>query len=367
MAGEVLEVDRSWPRPDGTLLFDAADAAGRLRAGRVRDGRIEVLPAGEDPRLRPAPGGPRLAAPGTGARLLVHRWGRRAVLRETAAGPRADAGPGAGAGARAGSAAAAGAEPGGTVYRKLLRPGKAPAVARVSDTMAGLAARAGLGAPRVLGHGGGHVVFSALPGRELSALAGSGAWDAAWGAWAQAWPRLLGERAPGGFAVHDARREAGVLRDWAGHLAAFDPLGLDAAERAHLERRVESVVGQLAEDGAAAPLVPCHRDLHERQLLYDAATGRIGLLDFDTAALAERELDLGNLLAHLVLRVDQGSLHAGEAAAARRHVLSVSDAVGADPGRLEAYTASASLRLACVYAFRPKWRPLARIMLWRNE
>ena len=46
-------------------------------------------------------------------------------------------------------------------------------------------------------------------------------------------------------------------------------------------------------------LRPCHRDLHEKQILI--ADGVAGILDFDTASLADRALDPGNLLAHIFL------------------------------------------------------------------
>ena len=50
--------------------------------------------------------------------------------------------------------------------------------------------------------------------------------------------------------------------------------------------------------------VAVHRDLHDGPLLVDGT--QVGLLDPDTLALGEPELDLGNLLAHLQLAVCAG-------------------------------------------------------------
>ena len=48
-----------------------------------------------------------------------------------------------------------------------------------------------------------------------------------------------------------------------------------------------------------------HRDLHDKQLMYSADSDTPGLLDFDTAALAEPAWDVANLAVHLELRRDQ--------------------------------------------------------------
>ena len=102
-----------------------------------------------------------------------------------------------------------------------------------------------------------------------------------------------------------------------------------------------------------------HRDLHDKQVVVGA---HIGLLDLDTLAVGERALDLANALAHLELRVDQGLMTAAAARVARRAFLE-----GADPDpetreRIPAHLGVARLRLAGVYAFRPRWRALARAL-----
>lgn len=104
-----------------------------------------------------------------------------------------------------------------------------------------------------------------------------------------------------------------------------------------------------------------HRDLHDQQLLFDGA--RLGLLALDTAALGEPELDLANLSVHLELRATQGLLDPALRAAGQEAVTVVSRALGADPARLALHAEATRLRLACVYAFRPRWRTLAQGLL----
>ncbi|MGO1899076.1 MAG: phosphotransferase family protein, partial [Brevibacterium yomogidense] len=75
-ADGIVAVGRAWPSADGTQLFEGRDEAGRLRAGTfAEDGGIRLLPHATDERL------PGLRP---GGELLVHRAGRRAVVRETA-------------------------------------------------------------------------------------------------------------------------------------------------------------------------------------------------------------------------------------------------------------------------------------------
>ncbi len=105
-----------------------------------------------------------------------------------------------------------------------------------------------------------------------------------------------------------------------------------------------------------------HRDLHDKQILVDD-DGVVGLLDLDTLAIGDPALDVANLLAHLELRVlqGQGSLDGARVAA---------DAFleGYRPApelmeRVVTYVATSRLRLACVYAFRPRWADLAGRLL----
>lgn len=331
--GEHLEVIRSWPGSSGERIFECRDAAGRVRAARLDPGdRLRVLPHAEDrklPSLRP------------GGELLVHRAGKRAVER-TAHG-----------------------------YVKHLRRGRAAGVARATRTMGGLAARAGFAVPEVTAADDHSVTVSTVPGRPLLALSDA-AWERAWDRWADLWPRLVtpdagpdgAEGEDAGFGTHDAMAEAGVVSTWFAHLRAFDAgsfAGRLAAELTALEERACADLLALAGAPARTPVI-AHRDLHDGQMLYCPDTDRLGILDFDTAVRADRELDLGNLDVHLDLRVAQRLLSPARAVVARAAIARASAAVVADAQRLAVYRRAARARLVCVYAFRPQWAGLAARM-----
>lgn len=99
--------------------------------------------------------------------------------------------------------------------------------------------------------------------------------------------------------------------------------------------------------------VPSHRDFHPGQLL--VAPGGITVLDLDTAAMAEPELDAGNFLAHLdLLALGRRSVPAAALARRFRAVYEYEAGRGLSSRRLLWYRAAALLRLACVYRFRPR-------------
>lgn len=132
---------------------------------------------------------------------------------------------------------------------------------------------------------------------------------------------LLG--AAPGFGTADSRAIADALETLAGLDLAEIPehSGIDEAillgdwhERCRLylpdlAARIAPVLAPLADRLSAldGSLEPCHRDLHEKQILISG--GVAGILDFDTLSLADPALDPGNLLAHLFLaRQDEGPL-----------------------------------------------------------
>ncbi|WP_431473172.1 hypothetical protein [Ornithinimicrobium sp. W1665] len=115
--------------------------------------------------------------------------------------------------------------------------------------------------------------------------------------------------------------------------------------------------------------MPTHRDLHDKQLLWDGpARGgpRLGVLDLDTVCLADPVLDPVNLAVHADLRRAQGLW-----APASSEV--VVGAVGEVLGELGHDGVAASrraelatvVRLVCVYAFRPRWR--GTVDRWAEE
>ena len=298
-------IRRAWPATDGSLtveLFDGTD----LRAGRIGpDGVLSLTPHGEDRKL-PALG----AGPG---RLVVHRLHQRAVRL---ADDRAV---------------------------KILRPGRAARVKASSTDAVAACDAAGFGSARVLGATDDAVEFSLLPGRTLHDLRDD-ALDG-WRALAAGWPAFA--RTELDLPAHTAADEAEVLRTWLAHAERFSSLD----RLGELAAAVDESCAQLA--GAPDPTVTLHRDLHDKQALWDGR--QIHLLDLDTAARGEAALDLANLLVHVELRHAQGTLARPDDV--RAALSPAVRALRATPQRLSAYARSSRLRLAFLYSFRPSSAP----------
>jgi aminoglycoside phosphotransferase (APT) family kinase protein len=101
-----------------------------------------------------------------------------------------------------------------------------------------------------------------------------------------------------------------------------------------------------------------HRDFYDKQIFVGDG-GRPGLLDLDTLAAGEAALDVGNMMAHLELRSLQGAWTPIGAARAAAALLEGYAPVPALRGRIDAYADATRLRLAALYAFRPRWRHLS--------
>lgn len=343
-----MQVRRAWPRAGGGITFEAVDIENRVRAGSISaSGKITVAPFACDPLI------PGLAEVVAGGELLVHRFKRRAVvrLRPTDGAPER--------------------------YMKLLARGTTEHIAAVSEYMQRAAVHAGFDAPQVEDVSQGRIVLSAVPGTSLhdlgerlsAAAAGTtdpaeaaGQWDQAWQLWASRWPSLVsappdGEEDGSDVLVsHDGAAEAATLKRWADHLVEHHALNFR-------NNKVQALAEAISEDlsqSAGLPLGLSHRDLHDKQILFDPATARLGLVDFDTASLAEPALDLANLAVHLEFRVAQGILQPALARSANSAVAEAVEALNVRADRFDAYRRSTRLRLACVYAFRPAWRPLAQ-------
>lgn len=319
--GESVRVDRAWPGHEqaGVIgaILEGRDGRGRVRAGCLGpDGTRELLPYAQDRRL------PGLSAAAVDGELIVHRAGRRAVVRRA------------------------------EDYVKVLRPGRALGVADASRRGAALASAAGLSAPEVLGADEHAITFSVVPGRPVHELSGQPEWELLWQGWTRAWTRLQdlgGHEAAGGLASHTAGDEARVMGEW---VARARQTGL--VDQRWVTRAAE-LAERLGSGGDPVP-VPTHRDLHDKQLLWDGR--RLGVLDLDTVCLADPALDPANLAVHARLRVAQGlwSPAAGgvvEAAAAR-----VATAARVEPDRWRDARLATLLRLVGVYAFRPRFSRL---------
>ena len=137
---------------------------------------------------------------------------------------------------------------------------------------------------------------------------------------------------------HQVQDELAILDAWAERTTKVFP---------DLGRRLRDPLSRLAKDLQSVedlPPVPCHRDLHEGQILLHP--GGVGLLDFDTLRLGDPALDAGNLQAHLVL----AGLQTGTS---RRAFLTAMDfALPHLPlKRIGLWRRAALLRLAMIYAF----------------
>lgn len=129
-----------------------------------------------------------------------------------------------------------------------------------------------------------------------------------------------------GLPLHSGADEAALLRDWATRCRTYLPALADK-----IAPTLREVCMRLEE--AKAPPKPCHRDLHEKQILVNGQTA--GFLDFDTLSMADPALDSGNLLAHLFRAgVDEAPL-----------------ARALDCEGLFLWRQAALLRLAMIYAF----------------
>lgn len=351
------QVRRAWPRTPGHALLELTDAAGGIVAGQwfasddeLREaaastpepsfsiGSVLIQPAGADDRLKAL----RKVAAAPGASLLVHRPSRRGVVRNTDA---------------AGNVVA---------YTKVVRRSRADDVAQRGRVAASVL-RDIAQVPELLVDSDvpqGILRWSVVPGATLADLGQQPDWQVddarrVWAAAGRATAALHGAERDAVADLHDPAEEVRALHKWLPLAVHFGLLDADrvspalaAVERDLLAPVDQPVLGVL------------HRDLHDKQLLIDDA-GRIGLIDVDTLAVGERALDIANLLVHLELREMQGLLAADTAAASREAFLAEVDAAKVPTDRIEVYRRSTFLRLAAVYAFRPKWRDISVQLLDR--
>ena len=326
---ETITVRRAWPssRAGRLARIEGPDSTGRLRAGLLdlsgtsrADHRVRLTPYGEDRRL------PGLADAVVGGTLVVHRLRRRAVVKHSGR------------------------------YTKVVRDSSAPEITARTRAGGQLAEQAGFLSPVVVGSAAGRIDLSVVPGQDLHTAGGDlglAAWRRAWDAWSDAWPRLAGGCADSaGLPSHTAADELASLRSWLGHVDTFDALPL---LRRELVARCRTLSEVLASSESDRPVLS-HRDLHDKQLLWDGR--RIGLLDLDTLALAEPACDLANLAVHAELRGCQGLWSRAHVEVVLEQVAHVAARLEVRPQRLRAYAEATRLRLTMLYAFRPRWAPL---------
>ena len=159
----------------------------------------------------------------------------------------------------------------------------------------------------------------------------------------------------GPLAQHGPSAELALLDRLATRYRALegDPPPRWDATREELAKRARQLEG--------LELRPCHRDLHDGQLLVQG--DGIALLDLDLLCRADATLDPANFLAHLALRELQGVPGVDEESVlacgqAFLEGLDRADATGFWR-RLRYHQAASFLRLALVYGLRPRWSRLA--------
>lgn len=319
-------VRRAWPSSTGCDLEVVSRRDGRIWAGRWRDGHAEIAPADHDRHL---PGLAQAVSEGT---VVSWRRGRRVVVHAHD----------------------------GSGYLKVVR---GDTLASVVDSHARAEVfRAAFRTPDVtVRDPEGCVHLSRVPGRTLHDLGadpavGDATVARAWSAWARGWTEVLAAAPAADAARHTHAEEIAVLVRWR-----------DLALRAGVDARIATAFDHAAtrlDDAPGQASVTAHRDLHDKQVLWDGREG--GLIDLDTASRAEPALDLANLRAHVSWRHAQGRLSTPRASHARHTVDEVAARAGVDPARMAAYEASTRLRLGALYLFRPAWRSLATRWLARE-
>lgn len=344
-----LRLRRARPQRADSLTVEYVDAAGTVvpgvwypdarasqkRATEASDcggivmdieaSALVLQPHGVDPRL------PALASlmASPGSRLLSHRPGRRAVVW------------------RGG--------PDGAHFAKAVRPSRSAHVIETHRLAFSLPERAFEVASIVTAsHEQGLLVTAAIHGTCLHDMSTDdrGLFLEAYRSVGEAL-RSLHATAPMGLAIHDAEAEASMLA------TRMECAGVFAE---HLHASLDTpAIGVL--DALRAPssrLTLVHRDLYDKQVIVRGEE-RVGLLDFDTLAAGEPAIDLANMLAHLELRVLQGTLAPELAHLAANEFLAGygRDVAAGESPRIAAYLDASRLRLAILYAFWPKWSALS--------
>lgn len=341
-----LSLRRSWPKAEGRLGLEYVDSQGKPVPGQwLADAdvleetwhatqaatggeraRVLCLPergvllqaGGADRRLRGLSA--VLARPG--AELVAHRPEQRAVVRVVT--------------------------PAATIYVKVVRPGRIGALIERMQVLHELA-DASFRTPRLLAvdESEGLMEMTALPGQSAYGQFQHPAFVEYVGR-AGTLLRLLHSPTPSGYtAEHGPAAEVRVIQRWLARLAM-----VDAPHIGVMEHLAQGICNRLTDASADGRAVLLHRDYYDKQIVL-GEDGREGLLDLDTLAYGERELDVANALVHLELRRLQGRCGANVAGKAARAFLSRYGVESIAGERLAAYADATRLRLACVYSFRP--------------
>jgi hypothetical protein len=332
-AGKEWFVSRSWPGVAAGRYVLEVQSPGHpgVRGGFFREGRFVPVDA-DDSKL------PALAHESPKGETVVHRAHKRAVLHV------------------------------GDTYIKVFRPDQSEA-ATVNHVLATTPLADGrFRMPLMTAARPDVLVFSRVAGRPYYELGQDHAtvpdelFAGLWADWSQAWAETVARAGSSDFRtsleqlpLHDAGEELVKLRRWIDHWLLHSEGIPEAAQgRAALLAQADDITAALLA-GPSDPLGWAHGDLHDKQILGTDDAGTPGLLDFDEACRAEAALDLANLDVHLELRRRQNLLSGQRFAIAHASIVFAASRLHVNPDRFEAYAASARLRLACMYSFRPPW------------
>jgi hypothetical protein len=196
------------------------------------------------------------------------------------------------------------------------------------------------------------IFFEHIPGRSLHRIRNASQFLASvrqlpgFLAWLQSRPVALENE-------HAVSDELEVIKDWHKDLCLFLPSLKTVAREAY------SRIVKLSKSVRSQTLVPAHRDLHDKQVLKNGKY--LYIIDWDLSCLADPALDPGNLLAHLELRSYQHPEFGNTLRKAKQILRQKFNSHQSRNHRknLEFYELCSLFRLACVYAFRPKWHFLA--------
>ncbi|MGH3317217.1 MAG: phosphotransferase, partial [Nocardioidaceae bacterium] len=265
-----------------------------------------------------------------GAELVTHRAEQRAVVRLSA------------------GVGAAG-------YVKVVRPGRTQPLVEAAKVV--LPVRT----PRLLHHddGQGIVEVAAVPGDPLQVVLSrptatqpveAVAWEVA--------RRLCAVHrcaAPVQRPTRDVTSEVAGVATWVDRITPYVP---------DLQPRAEAALHHCARllDDPAQALVLVHGDLDDGQVMVDAE-GVVGFVDCDGIGGGEGALDLAGLVAHVRLRVLEGTCTPAAADAFEAALLNGYGATARTRARTEAYVGLLNVRMACQHVFRPHGLSVAERLL----
>lgn len=200
----------------------------------------------------------------------------------------------------------------------------------------------------------GSIVFADLPGPSLRDLLLAGSGRAVLPVVGAAVAAFQAATVPEEIEESPAPR----LEDWLGFVSSHAPALTPSYER---------VLRALPNPPGDHPTTITHGDLHDGNVVLGHSD--IGFLDLDGITARHPAEDVGNLLAHLVLR----ALQRGDSAAVghdhgSRLLVGYHTAGGAaEREAVMVVVARTLFRLACVYRFRGRWRTLSPLLLHESD